>query len=238
MEERNGSLGLLEAIWADRGAGEPRRFGCRYLDACPPPFQTEAVHDIPAVQPIRPVLFDGPTPESPAWLSELTRPAAYVSFGTIPQFSRPAVLQSTMDTVSRVVAATVVTTGPNPTSSLHVPGTSVFVEQYLSQSVVLPHMDVVVSHGGAGTTLGALMHGLPHVVLPQQPWSQQRNAERIAELGIGVHVGEQRTDQLRDAVAAVLTDPQYAEATARVRDTLLDLPSPDVVASQLVKDFA
>lgn len=237
-EERNRSLGLLEAIWADRGAGAPRVFGSRYLDACPPPFQTEAVRAIPAVQPIRPVPFDGPTTASPAWLSDLRRPAAYVSFGTIPQFSRPEVLQSTLHTVAKIVAATVVTTGPNPTDCLDVAGMSVFVEQYLSQSVVLPHVDVVVSHGGAGTTLGALMHGLPHVVLPQQPWSQKRNAERIAELGIGVHVAEQSADQLRGAVDAVLMDPQYAEATVRMRDILLDLPSPDVVVSQLRKDLA
>ncbi len=83
------------------------------------------------------------------------------------------------------------------------------------------------------------MHGLPHVVLPQQPWSQKRNAERIAELGIGVHVVDQNdVAALRGAVVAVLTDAKYVEAAVRVRDTLLDLPSPDVVMSQLVKDFA
>ncbi len=45
VEERTRSLDLLGAIWAERRAGEPRVFGSRYLDACPPPFQTERARD-------------------------------------------------------------------------------------------------------------------------------------------------------------------------------------------------
>jgi UDP:flavonoid glycosyltransferase YjiC (YdhE family) len=237
-DERTFLLRLLEPIWAERGAGVPRLFGSRYLDACPPPFQTQAIHSIPGVRPIRPVLFDGPATSPPAWLAALKRPSAYVSFGTIGQFSRPDVLQAAIDAVSPVVSSAVITTGPNPTDCLHQPPPQVFVEQYVPQSVVLPRVDVVVSHGGAGTTLGAIMHGLPHVVLPQNPWSQRRTAERVAALGIGIHVEQDHVESLRDIVVAALTDPTYKEAALRTRDTLFDLPSPDVVLSQVVAKLA
>jgi hypothetical protein len=46
------------------------------------------------------------------------------------------------------------------------PHEGVRVVQYLPQSLVLPVVDAVVGHGGAGTTVGALLSGLPHFVVP------------------------------------------------------------------------
>ena len=40
------------------------------------------------------------------------------------------------------------------------------VERFVPQVDVLPHCSVVVSHGGSGTTYGALAHGLPLLMLP------------------------------------------------------------------------
>ena len=40
------------------------------------------------------------------------------------------------------------------------------VERFVPQAEVLPHCSVVVSHGGSGTTYGALAHGLPLLMLP------------------------------------------------------------------------
>jgi UDP:flavonoid glycosyltransferase YjiC (YdhE family) len=39
-------------------------------------------------------------------------------------------------------------------------------ETWLVQDEILPHAAVVVSHGGYGTTLGALAHGVPLAKLP------------------------------------------------------------------------
>ena len=45
--------------------------------------------------------------------------------------------------------------------------------QYLPQSLVLPHVDAALSHGGAGITLGALVHGPPQLLLPGRARIQQ-----------------------------------------------------------------
>jgi hypothetical protein len=37
-------------------------------------------------------------------------------------------------------------------------------EQWVPQSLLLPHTDLGVSHGGSGTVIAALAHGLPQVV--------------------------------------------------------------------------
>jgi UDP:flavonoid glycosyltransferase YjiC (YdhE family) len=48
--------------------------------------------------------------------------------------------------------------GPQPAN--------VHVVRYVSQCSVLPHCDLVVSHGGSGSVIGAPAHGLPLVVVP------------------------------------------------------------------------
>ena len=45
-------------------------------------------------------------------------------------------------------------------------------------------VDAVVTHGGAGTTLGALAFGVPLLVLPQGA-DQYANAERVVAAGAG-----------------------------------------------------
>jgi UDP:flavonoid glycosyltransferase YjiC (YdhE family) len=225
---------LLEPIWAQYGAGLAQESGDVYLDACPPAFQTAAVASIPGVRSIRPVAFDGPASGPPERLAAIERPTAYVSFGTIPVFARAEVIARAVDAARTVVASVVVTTGPNPITIVEATK-DVIVEQYLPQSSVLSHVDVVVSHGGAGTTLGALLAGLPHVVVPQQTMSQLRNAQRIEALGIGVHVPQDApSDAIADAVRTVLTDPSYAARATEISHTLSQLPSPDVVLSELL----
>jgi UDP:flavonoid glycosyltransferase YjiC (YdhE family) len=102
------------------------------------------------------------------------------------------------------------------------------VERYLPHSVVLPRCDAVVSHGGSGTVLGALAHGLPSVLLPMgadQPW----NAARCEELGAAVVLDAMRATpaDVRRAVSKVLEDPSYRAAAERVRDEIRALPGPE-----------
>jgi hypothetical protein len=232
-DERAIMLSLLEPIWADHGHSPPRLWGETYLDACPPMFQTDAVGSIPGVWPIRPVAFDGPPVAPPAWLDTLERPAAYITFGTVALFARVNVIQQTVEAVAPTVKSVVVTTGPNPPEAFSVPS-GVVVERYLRQSSILGSVDVVVSHGGAGTTLGAIEHGLAHVVLPQQTMSQLRNAERIEALGIGLHVPQgSNPDGIRTAVHRALEDPRYANRAVSIRDSLHTLPEPEAVLEDL-----
>src|SRR5260370_7741558 len=56
----------------------------------------------------------------------------------------------------------------------------------LPRSLLLDRVDLVVSQGGAGGTLGALLHGLPHLVLPQGAQSQISAAQSIQQIGAGL----------------------------------------------------
>ncbi|MFN2471166.1 MAG: glycosyltransferase [Gaiellaceae bacterium] len=109
--------------------------------------------------------------------------------------------------------------GPQP-ASIH-------IERYVPQSVVLPRCDLVVSHGGSGSVIGALAHGLPLVLIPMGA-DQPHNAARCAELGVArvLDAVEATPETVRAAVSTVLGDPTYRRAAERIRDEIATLPEP------------
>ncbi len=101
------------------------------------------------------------------------------------------------------------------------------VERYVPQESVLPRCDLVISHGGSGSVIGALAHGLPTVLLPLGA-DQPQNAEQCTRLGVGRELDPVAAtpQDVRAAVAGVLADPGYRRAAARVRAEMLELPEP------------
>jgi hypothetical protein len=95
---------------------------------------------------------------------------------------------------------------------------SVRVERWVSQAEVMPRAAAMVSHGGSGSTLMALAAGVPQAFVPLFV-DGPRNAQRVAELGAGIVA-----DDLAAAVRALLEDPRYERAAARVADEIAALP--------------
>ena len=102
---------------------------------------------------------------------------------------------------------------------------NVFVHQYVPQGVLLPRCDAVVTHGGAGTTLGALAFGLPLLVLPQGA-DQYANADRVVSAGAGRRLlkHEMSVTAIREALLAVLSDRSYRRAAEGIKTEIRDMP--------------
>ena len=75
------------------------------------------------------------------------------------------------------------------------------------QTNVIPHCDLVITHGGNNTTTEALHFGKPMIVLPLF-WDQYDNAQRVDELGLGVRLPTYafEDDQLRSTVDRLVAD--------------------------------
>jgi MGT family glycosyltransferase len=75
------------------------------------------------------------------------------------------------------------------------------------QTNVIPHCDLVITHGGNNTTTEALHFGKPMIVLPLF-WDQYDNAQRVDELGFGVRLPTYafEDDDLRSAVDRLVAD--------------------------------
>lgn len=231
---------LLAPLWESQlRDGFASTTGDMYLDACPPPFQSDDIDAIPNVVAVRPVLFDGPSAKPPSWLTKLARPVAYVTLGTVPAFSTPELLLTVVEALEPFLGSVVVTTGPNEVSALGELPPSVHATPYLPQSLVLPHVDLVVSHAGAGSTFGALTNGLPHLALPQGASSQVAVAERVHSLGAGLKLdaGEQTLEAMRAAARRLLDDGAFARRAKQLCAELEQSPTPAEILTLLEERY-
>lgn len=93
-------------------------------------------------------------------------PRIYVTFGTV--FNHSPVLVTAARAAAQLGGTVVVAAGMDgDLRRLAGLGTHVHVHRFVHQASLLQHCDVVISHGGAGTLLGAASHGVPHLALPQ-----------------------------------------------------------------------
>src|SRR3954462_11657632 len=110
------------------------------------------------------------------------------------------------------------------------------ITRFVAQADVLPRCRAVVSHGGSGTFVATLAHGLPSVLIPLGA-DQLVNAERAAELGVArvlPAVGA-TPDDVREAVLEVTGDPAYAAAARAIREEIAVLPGPESAVQPLTR---
>jgi len=159
------------------------------------------------------------------------RPLVYITLGTTLPVKG---FQLLLDALAGLDVEVLLTTGrSHDPSTLDVPDNA-RVEQFVPQSETLPRASLVVSHGGSGTLLGALAHGVPLVVTPHAA-DQFDNARAAAATGVARVVMPDELDEaaVREAVAAVRAELSYREAAERVADEIAAMPSPAEVAARL-----
>ena len=227
----------LAAVAADLGVDLPdddlMTLGNPYLDICPPSVQDPGFLAATANRiPLRPVPFAEPG-ELPRWVLDHREPLVYLTLGTA--FGDVAVLRTAIDGLAAVDAKVLVAAGPTVDAEAlgEVPD-NVVVLTWVPQADLLPHVDLVVHHGGSGTTLGAFGAGVPQLVLPQGA-DQFSNAEVVAEGGLGARLlgadvtAEAITARARD----LLADEAVLGAARGIADEIAAMPSPHDVARTL-----
>lgn len=110
----------------------------------------------------------------------------------------------------------------------------VHISKWINHDDLLPRCAAMVSTGGAGTVMAAILAGVPQVVIPTA-WDKPDNAVRIAESGAGIRLAPSdcTPERLREAVDRVVRDPTYADNARRIRDLLRAAPGPAGAAALL-----
>lgn len=116
--------------------------------------------------------------------------------------------QRVLDAVGGLDAKVIATIGPAVArGELHIPA-GVELHEWMPHHEVFPHASLVVSHGGHGTALAALAHGVPVLALPLDPTSDQPVIGRaVARAGVGATLPRRSTAAaIRHAVERLLDD--------------------------------
>jgi UDP:flavonoid glycosyltransferase YjiC (YdhE family) len=127
-------------------------------------------------------------------------------------------LQRILDATASLDARVVVTTGPVVDPQDLRPAANHEVHRYVPHDELMPQMSLVVGHGGHATTMRALAHDLPLVVMPMHPLLDQRLVGRSVEgAGAGRLVAKKAPPaRLRPVIEELLDDGPHRAAAARL----------------------
>ena len=196
----------------------------------PPSYQDGAFPLLPTARAVRHVAFDRSGEEElPPWVHNLgDHPVVYATMGTV--FNQvPGLLAAILDGLRDEPITLIVTTGRNQDPADFGPQPPhVHIERYVPQSLLFPHCDLVVTHGGSGTVMTALGHGLPMVIVPVSA-DQPDNAQRCEQLGVArvIPPDNRSPEGFRNAVRDVLSDPRYRQTAERLREEMEQLHRPE-----------
>jgi UDP:flavonoid glycosyltransferase YjiC (YdhE family) len=188
------------------------------LSPFPPSFRSPDSPLPPKAFSFRQAAASAPSTASPT-------PTVYFTLGTV--YTDPELHVRVLAGLREVPANVIMTVGEYIDPAEFGPQPShIRIENFVPQGDVLPHCDLVVSHGGSGSLIGTLAHGLPSILLPLGA-DQPHNAKRCVELGLGqvLDAVTATPQEVRDAVVTILADPAYRRAAQRIQQDINALPA-------------
>lgn len=235
--------GRMARLWAAAGVSDPAFdvfAGDHYLDIIPDAIQVPAFIDHPARARVRPVPFTEPGAAVPSWIGRTGRPLVYLTLGTV--VATDDTLRPAIEGLASLDVDVLVALGSADGAALGDLPPNVHVESFVDQPAVLDAADLAVHHGGSGTVLGALLAGVPQLLLPKGA-DQFLNADRMAAAALASVLEPRQASTVSVAAAAARlldgTSSTYDAARAEaVRKELLALPSPAEVAADLAARFS
>ena len=204
----------------------------RYLVLSPfPPSYRDPADPLPATaHALRPAALDpveaGVLPSDIAL--EEGQPTVYVTLGTEFNVEAGDLMARLIAGIGSLPVNLIATVGEEIDPAEFAPQpANVAIARYVPQALLLPRCNLVVSHGGSGTVIGALAHGLPQVLIPLGA-DQLVNGVRCEALSVGrvLDVMTVTPDSARAAAAEMLADPAYRRAAERIRTEAAALPGP------------
>lgn len=187
-----------------------------------------------------------------------TWPDTFVWTGPVQPFTEPAIpvspprilmslsttafpgqreaMQRILDSLAGAPIELVVTTGPavDP-AGLTVPANAT-IHDFLPHDEIMAGCSAVIGHGGHSTTMRALAHDLPLVIVPMHPMlDQPMLGKAIEAAGAGVAIKKSaKPEAIRSAVDTVLDDA-HREAAAAVGTRIRAIDGAVVAADRILE---
>lgn len=187
---------------------------------------TSRAFDYPVADLPDAVRYVGPLLAEPSWIDagaardgSPDRPLVLVSFSTTDQ-GQSTVLRNVITALGRLPVEAVVTLG-NVLDGFDIPApANVRILDSASHEAILPHAALAITHGGHGTTLRALRHGVPLLILPMGR-DQNENAARVTYHGAGLQLDPaSEAATIAAAIARLIHEPDFTKGARRMAEAL------------------
>ena len=168
------------------------------------------------------------TPPSP-------RRRVYVTLGTVFNSGSGDLFERLLAGLAGVEADVVMTVGRDlDPATWGVQPPHLRIERFVPQAEILHNTDLVVSHGGSGSLMATLAHGVPSVLLPLGA-DQPHNAQRAEELGLALTLDAATASpaSIRQTVEAALYDDAMRRRTRAAAEETNALPGVDAAVPLL-----
>ncbi|MBF5041518.1 glycosyltransferase family 1 protein [Aggregicoccus sp. 17bor-14] len=221
-----GGLARLNAQRSALGLRPLAHFYEQWLTATRLLVQTSPAFDFPVRLPPNAV-YVGPELEDPAWTERSSapwepgdaRPLVLVSLGSTFQ-NQQGPTARLIEAVAPLPVRALVTTGGQLTPRELPSAPNVVTVSSVPHAAVLPQAALMACHGGHGSVIKALAHGVPVLSVPLGR-DQLDNAARAAALGAGLTASPGSSPaRLRRKLQRLLSEPQFRAAARRFAETL------------------
>lgn len=159
-------------------------------------------------------------------------PRILISLSTIFYAGQTAVLQAVLDAVADLPVRVVLTTGHAiAPEDVRAPA-NVSVHRFVPHAEILPTVSLVIGHAGHSTTMLALAHDLPLVLIPMSPLGDQPDVARaVAAQGAGMMLSRSApVAEIRAAITRMLADGPHRAAAARLGSRIRAADGADTAA--------
>lgn len=167
-------------------------------------------------------------------LAKVTTPKIFVSLGTLLVDIRKEFFQKLITAFAGQPVTIIAATNPD---IFELWPDNFIVNGFVPQTELMPHMDMVICHGGFNTVNDTFTNGLPMLITPIA-YDHFHTAKLIENSGAGISIRYKRLriSDLRDTVFELLQNPKYRNAALNIRETFTAAGGNDK-AVQLLEDF-
>jgi len=185
---------------------------------------------------MRYVSYD-PADTVPSWVfAKSDRPRLLLTLGTVEPESVGVkrsfgnglpLFQQLVNVLPSLGVDLVIAAGESIVQQLTLDSDSIIAAGWISLTSVMPACDLAVHHVGSGTTMSAVINGLPQLLLSRSA-EHTVNANLLAETGAARQIVDQEVavDDVLEACRALLDQPSYRLQAEMLRDEVASLPSP------------
>ena len=207
-----------------------------HIDICPESVQGPNFKEKFERLPMRPTGWSFPGDELPPLVAQRERPIVYVTFSSVLHSVPERTLLDLVEGIARLPVDVLMTTGALAPDRPGLPS-NVHIEQWVPQSLVVPHTALVVHHGGPGVMLNAMSAGVPQLVLPDPQGLEPGTSTAVLESGAGdvLPQAEITPDTVFEKVESLLRDESVQAAATAVAAEIAAMPLPAEVLELLEK---